>query len=436
MSQAIIVCIITLVMAITFFTECIPLIAAAMGVPLLLQLTGVLTQSEAWSGFSNATVISFVPIFVMAGVLKKSSFTYRLKAKVKTLQYAKNGGAKVMAALVLSTWLLTTFMNAASATAVMIPIIISVATELGLPKKQTLKICADVSSNGIYVLPIGITLTTYLTYNAYLEAAGADSVYMFDLMDQTIMKAPIFAIYLLVMIFVAKRFVHPTENDADFANYQVSSSDNEKATNYTEQQDRLAIGMFFGSVLAMVIGVQILNIPIYLTCGIFAIACIAIGLISVTEAIASMSWISIIVIACTLPLATAFNKSGASDMIAGFLQQFIGGTSNTYILAAIFFIAPFIMTQFMSNNACAAVFSPLAVAVGIGMNMDPRFLLMACQFGAFSGFLTPMSTACEALAYEAGHFKMKEYVLCGLFPSVVWFALFMIWFPICAQYFL
>ena len=434
MNQAIIVLIIMVVMIVTFFTGWIPIVAAAMGVPLLLELTGILTFSEAWAGFSNSTVISFIPIFTMAAVLTKSSFIYRLKLWVKNLQKGKNGKFKVLAAVVFATFLLTTFMNAASAVAVMAPIIASVAAEAGLSRKQTLKLCGDVSSNSILVLPIGLTLTAYLTYNAYLEAGGAESSYLFGIMDQTILKAPIFVVWLILMIVFGRRFIKVNDSELEDGNESVVK-ENEKATVLTKELDRLAIGMFFASIVVMVAGTQFFGIPIYLTCGVFAIASIAMKLITVNEAIASMSWVSIVVIAGTLPVATALNKTGASAILADILSRMVGQTNNVYILAAIFFLVPFVLTQFMSNTACAAVFSPLAVTAGVAMGVDPRFLLVASQLGAYSAFLTPMSTACEAITYETGHFKMGEFAVSGIFSSVTWFVLFMIWFPICSRYF-
>ncbi len=426
---------ITLAMTIMFFTGWIPIIAAAMSVPLLLQLTGILTFSEAWSGFSNSTVISFIPIFTMAAVLQKSSFTYRLKAWVRKLQSVRSGNFKVLAALVLATFLLTTFMNAASATAVMTPIILSIAAETGIPRKQALKICGDVSSNGILVLPLGLTLASYLTYNSYLEAGGADPQYMFSVMDQTILKAPIFLVWLVLMITVGTKFCAPKESGETLTVSVPLNQPQEAATQLTPAQDKLAMGLFFGSIVAMILFNQLFGTPIYLTCGLFALAAFAFKLITVNDALASMSWISIIIIACTLPLATAFNNTGASQIFADGVISIIGGSTNTYLLAAIFFIAPAFMTHFMSNTACAAIFSPLAVTTGVAIGVDPRFLLVASQMGAFSAFCTPMSTACEAIVFEAGKFKMGEFVRSGLFALISWFVLFMVWFPICSNLF-
>ncbi len=414
--QATIVILIAIGMSVLFFTQWLPMVVTAVLVPVMLQLTGVLTAGEAWSGFSNATVISFIPIFTMMAVLKKSSFVARLQKYAHGLSAGKNGKSKVMIMLILATFLLTTFMNAASATTMMVPVIIGLAAEAGLNKRMALKLCGDVSSNGILVLPLGLTLSQYLTYNAYLEAGGVSESLFFRVMDQTIIKMPIFIVWLILMLTLGRKLLLSKPETVDIGGEFGTSSkdiDISKATTLTPTQDKLAIGLFFGSIVGMVIGVQFFKIPIYLTGSLFAAICFALKLITVNDAINSMSWISILIIAGTLPLATAFNKSGASDLFGNALSAMIGGSTNQYLLASIFFLVPALLTQLMSNTACAAVFAPLAVAAGVSLGVDPRFLLVASQVGAFSAFLTPMSTACEAVVFEAGKFKFGEFAKSG-----------------------
>ena len=432
MNQAAIVFGITIIMSVLFFTNCIPMVASAFVVPILLQVTGILTASEAWSGFSNTTIISFVAIFAMSAVLKKSSFIYDIQQYVNKINRGTTGNFKVLAALGISTCVLTVFMNAASATAVMTPIIISVAADVGISQKKALKLCGDISSNSFIVFPMGLTLTQYLTYNAYLDAAEADEIYRFHALDQTLMKMPIFIIWLALMIFIAPRLMKMREEQIEI---KAEAKTEAVATTLSPEKDRLAKLMFFGCLVAMIILVQFFNIPIYLTCGAFAIACIAMKLVTVQDCVNSMAWISIVLTACTLPLATAFNKSGASDVFANALNIAVGGVTNEYVLAAAFFIAPAFLTQFMSNYACFAIFAPLAVAASVSLGIDPRFLLAASNFGAFSGFVTPMSTACQAIVYDAGHFRMSEFALNGLFPIITWFILFIVWFPTCSRLF-
>ncbi len=432
MEQSTIVFGITILMSVLFFTNCIPMIAAAFVVPILLQVTGVLTPAEAWSGFSNTTIISFVMVFAMSAVLKKSSFISDIQKYVHKMNQGTRGKAKVLAALGLSTCFLTAFMNAASATAVIAPIIISVAAKSGISQKKVLKMCGDISSNSFIVFPMGLTLSQYLTYNAYLDAAGANPIYRFHTLDQTFMKLPIFIVWLAIMILVYPKVIHVKEELIDT---QTVTETNEKGTTLSPEKDRLAKILFFGCLASMIILVQFFKIPIYITCGLFTIASIGLKVISIQDAVDSMAWISIVLTACTLPLATAFKHSGASEIFGNALNAAIGGISNEYILVAIFFMVPAFLTQFMSNFACSAIFSPLAVAASVALRYDPRFLVAAANFGAFSGFLTPMSTACEAIVFGEGKFKMGEFALNGMFPMLVWFVLFVIWFPICSKLF-
>ena len=53
MSQSLIVIIVTIIMIIAFFSGVIPIAASALAVPMVLQMTGVLSFKEAFAGFSS-----------------------------------------------------------------------------------------------------------------------------------------------------------------------------------------------------------------------------------------------------------------------------------------------------------------------------------------------------------------------------------------------
>ena len=48
-------------------------------------------------------------------------------------------------------------------------------------------------------------------------------------------------------------------------------------------------------------------------------------------------------------------------MIGNALATAVGGTHNNYILGALFFIIPFLLTQFMLNRSVSAVFVPICL---------------------------------------------------------------------------
>lgn len=432
MSQITIVFLILIGMTLSFFTGFLPISITALCVPLLLQLTGVLDASEAWAAFSNTTIITYIPLFVLGAVLKKSSFTARMRLFIGRFSKSRGGKIKMLLFAVLSTALVTTFMNPTAAVTIMIPMLIAVADDAGIPRKSMLKTCADASISSGCVIPVGVALARYAYYNNFLEAGGATE--RFSMMDPILVSSPMFFAFVIFMVLVGYKCYYPKEGCDTVLDAMESTVDVAKATTYTPKQDKLAIGMFFGSVVAMVITTNFTDIPMYIVGGCFAIACIALKLINEKEAINSMAWTTILLLVGTLPLSTAITKTGANLLIADFVSKLVGGSTNMYVVAAIFYLVPFVLTQFLSNAAVGAVFRPLSVAAAVGLGIDPRFTLLAVSIGCQAAYMTPMGTAPMAVVYDRGGFTMKEYFVGSILPSLVWFLLFMIWFPVCMKF--
>ena len=76
---------IIVIMTISFLTEILPLGFTALMVPVLLQGSGLLTGKEAWAGFSNSTVITWIGLFIIGGVFAKTSFTGKIKVFIQRL---------------------------------------------------------------------------------------------------------------------------------------------------------------------------------------------------------------------------------------------------------------------------------------------------------------------------------------------------------------
>lgn len=70
------VLIIIALMSFSFFTELLPLGFTALMVPVLLQGTGILNASQAWAGFGNATVITWIGMFIIGSVFVNITGTF------------------------------------------------------------------------------------------------------------------------------------------------------------------------------------------------------------------------------------------------------------------------------------------------------------------------------------------------------------------------
>lgn len=436
MSQSTIVLIILVIMSISFFAGYIPLAITALAVPLALELTGVLKASEAWAGFSNTSVVVLIPLFMLGGVLKKTTFLEWLKKSIVGAIGGDMGksGKRILLLCMLASFILPTFLSPVAVMSILCPVLISIADEAKYSRKALLKSCADVACTGNNILPFGTALTTYMTYNAYLEAAGASE--RFNLIDPFACKIPIYVVYFLFIYFVGSKYwekrdkVSEAKTPVQITSAADTSKRGSKKSTLSPFQNKLGIGLFFGAAAAMILASAFTNIPLYIVGFIFCIIAVATKIISEKELFDSVSWSTVFLLACTLPLSTAMTNSGCNDMISHLISLLIGDTRNAVVIAAVFFLAAFIITQFISNRAVGAVFRPIAIAAAVGLGVDPRFTLLAELYGSSLSTLTPMATPAEAIIYNEGKFKMGEFFIGSVAPCIVWFAAFLIWFPL------
>ena len=431
MSQSLIVALILIGMIIVFFSGWIPMAAAALTIPMLLQVFGILTFDEAWAGFASDTVINLAVLFMLGGVLNQTTFLEDLRVKVSKLGDGNKGKRKVLLAVMLMSMVFSTFASPISAMAIMLPIVIAIAKDTGLPVKNTIKACTDVACSSNNVLPFGTALTAYITFNGYLEAAGATE--RFHFIDPFLAKVPIFVIFFLYIYFIGfKHYAKSDERYEDGKKKEVRQrKEDRKKEPLSPAKNRLGKILFFASAVIMILTSMFTDIEMYMVGGVALIIALAAKVISQKEAIRAIRWETIFIYAGTVSLSTAMKNSGLNDAIANGMSTMLGGVTNVYLVAAVFFLASFALTQFTSNRTVGSIFRPLSIAAAVGLGIDPRFTLLAIHYGSSLSTLTPMATSAQLLAYNEGGFNMKEFALGSIMPALVYFVTFMIWFPIC-----
>ena len=430
MSQTVIVTIILIAMIVTFFAGWVPMSAAALAVPLLLQATGVLSFKEAWAGFSSSTVVSLIVLFILGGVLNQTTFLDDLKGfVVNKMGTGAKGKRRILLAAMLMSMVFSTFTSPISALAIMMPIIVAICKDTDLPLKNTIKACTDVSCTSNNVLPFGTALTAYITFNGYLEAAGATE--RFGFADPFLAKVPIFIVFFLYIYFIGFKHYAKDSGQTEVVTEVVEKKEKKAKKVLTPFQNKLGKILFFGSAAVMIITSTFTDIELYYVGAVAIMIALATKIIDEKEAIKSIRWQTIFIYGGTVSLSTAMANSGLNDLVANGIAGMLGGVTNVYVVAAVFFLVSCIMTQFASNRTVGAVFRPLSIAAAVGLGIDPRFTLLAIHYGSSLSTLTPMATSVQLLAYDEGGFKMKEFIKGAIGPAIVYFIVFMVWFPIC-----
>ena len=69
-----------------------------------------------------------------------------------------------------------------------------------------------------------------------------------------------------------------------------------------------------------------------------------------------------------------------------------------------------LITNLVSNNACAVLFTPIAIDLANNLGMDPKIFAISVIFTVNCSFMTPM--ACQTnqlLVMGPGHYKFSEF---------------------------
>ena len=170
------------------------------------------------------------------------------------------------------------------------------------------------------------------------------------------------------------------------------------------------------AILCMVAVVALAALDI-MSIGVAAI--IAIGVILVTRCIDSEeAWGTIdgdvlILIFAMLAVGLALEKSGAVAMMVGWVKPSLADAPAWVLVFGIYFFA-LILSELLSNNAVAALMTPVTLAIAAELGVDPRPLVIALMIGASACFATPIGYQTNTIVYAAGDYRFVDFVKIGV----------------------
>ena len=100
-----------------------------------------------------------------------------------------------------------------------------------------------------------------------------------------------------------------------------------------------------------------------------------------------------------------------------------------WVTLSLFILAASALTNFLSNNAVAALLIPLAVEIATLLHADPRPFLIGVAFGASACFATPIGYQTNTLVFGAGGYRFSDFVRLGLPMNVLHWTLASLFVP-------
>jgi di/tricarboxylate transporter len=154
-------------------------------------------------------------------------------------------------------------------------------------------------------------------------------------------------------------------------------------------------------------------------------AAMTLGVVKVRDAFRAVNWTTIVLLAGMMPLSTAMYVSGAARVVADSLVAVTGAGSPHLLLAGIFVLGAGLGVV-LSNTATCLILIPVVVIAAEATGVSALPALMALSVATTASFLTPLSTAANAMVMDPAGYRFGDYWRLGL-PLMAWFAVVAVW---------
>lgn len=127
----------------------------------------------------------------------------------------------------------------------------------------------------------------------------------------------------------------------------------------------------------------------------------------------AIPWGALMVFAGGIALASGFEQSGLSTLLASRLGALTTLPLPIMLLGLCLGVS--LMSEIASNTATAVLLMPVLAVVAKSQNLDPALIMLPAVLAASLGFMLPVATAPNAIAYGTGIVSNRQMLRAGWF---------------------
>jgi di/tricarboxylate transporter len=157
---------------------------------------------------------------------------------------------------------------------------------------------------------------------------------------------------------------------------------------------------------------------------ILALALLAVAGILVTHCVDSDEAFSFVdgrlmaMIFAMLAVGEGLDQSGAVGLIVNGVAPWLENLGPFALILAVYFIG-LVLTEFLSNNAVAVIYTPIAIELAHRLGYDPRPFVVAVMFSATLAFATPVGYQTNMMVYGPGGYRFSDFTRVGLPLNII-----------------
>lgn len=167
--------------------------------------------------------------------------------------------------------------------------------------------------------------------------------------------------------------------------------------------------LFAGAIGLAAVGA----VPILVAAIVAAVGMIGIGALNIRQASRALDQKILLVVAAALAIGEAMQATGGATAVANTLLDMTGRQDPDTVVIW-FFLLVALFTNILSNNACAVLFTPIALDMAVQTGGDPRAFALAVLLAANCSFASPIGYKTNLLVMGPGHYHFMDFVRGGL----------------------
>ncbi|TGY95174.1 citrate transporter [Petralouisia muris] len=423
MDSSIVSIIIVLIIIGLFVWNKLPISVVSIGGSIAMALfIPEMELSAVYSGFSATGWPMVVGMCIVSAALFETGIARQIGERIGNSFLAKTERRFIVTVSAVCS-LMSAFMSNNGTVAIWMPIIAIVAANSSGRIRSKMVIFPAGTSAIIGGACSLIGSTSQLAANSVLQgyAGYEEGMGMFDMTKIMLPAAIVQVIFWGTLGYkLLDKVLKPESPDFDKGNIYAASEirnlEQSREADAPALKGKLAL---FTMILCIILFVLSGFMPFktYFNIGIIgllgAAIVLAAGCISVKKAYADLPWDVLVCIGTISGIGTGLDVSGGGALIANFVLNLFGGqNASVVMLTIVIALLTSVLTNIMSNNATAAMLTPICIAIALSLGISPLpwvIVIGACSNLAIA---TSFGTAVNMQILPAGY-KFSDFVKIG-----------------------
>jgi len=437
---------ITILMAIWWMTESVPLSVTSMLPLILFPFFEIHSANETAIQYMNSTIFLFLGGFLLAQAMERWELHKRISLYI--IRFLGGDAIGILRGFFLSSWLLSMFITNTATTIMMLPIAIAVIK--GLEGKFSDKAINNFS----IALLLGIAYSSSIGGIATLVGTVPNIAFksIFELSfpnapEITFAKwmsfgVPMSIVLMVVVWFVLIKFLFKIDDEIKI-DKQYINKEIKKLGRISIQETIILYTMVSASLLWIFrvdVDFGFIQIPgwsnILSDPSLIDDSTVAVGLsiilfiipatlknfgtdfrLMTKDTIIKIPWDILLLFGGGFAMAKGFQSTGLSEVIG---SSFAGMENIPPLLIAFMVtLVVIFLTEFTSNTATTYTFLPILASIAVVIDINPMILMIPATISASLAFMLPVATPPNAIVFGSGKIKISDMANTGLWINII-----------------